>query len=112
MFAIKGRTIILYETEEAGEDDFGQPIMVENPVEVANVIIEPASNDAIVSELEVNGKHIAYVLHIPKNDNHDWQDKTVEFYDEKWKTYGDIQIYDVDMTPLSWNKKVKVERYE
>lgn len=110
--AIKGRAITLYETTEVDVDDFGHPILEESPIEVENVLIEPASNEAIVSELEVNGKRVAYTLHIPKGDEHDWRDKVVEFYGEKWRTYGDVQIYDPDLTPLSWNKKVKVEKYE
>ena len=58
------------------------------------------------------GKYIAYILHIPKGDTHNWDDATVEFYGSKWKTYGNEIIYDEDLTPLDWNKQVKVERYE
>lgn len=112
IFKIKGKTVVLYETTQVGEDEFGQPIYEETPTEIQNVLIQPADNDDVISELEINGKHIAYILHIPKKDTHDWRDKTVEFYGEKWKTYGDCQIYDPDMTPLEWNKKVMVERYE
>lgn len=110
--AIKGRKVIFFEKTEIGVDAFNQPIYEEKEVEIDNVLIEPASNDAIVSEMEVNGKHIAYTLHIPKKDDHNWNDSKVVFYDKTWQTYGDILIYDEDLTPLSWNKKVKVELYE
>lgn len=112
IFKIKGKTVVLYETTQVGEDEFGQPIYEETPTEIQNVLIEPADGDAIVSELQVNGVHLEYILHIPKGDNHDWRNKIVEFYDAKWKAYGDIKIYDEDLTPLAWNKKVMVERYE
>lgn len=109
---IKGKTITLYETVEHGFDDFNRPIIHEVATSIENVLIQPASNEAIVSELEVYGKHISYILHIPKGDNHNWSDAIVEFYGNKWKTYGEEIIYDEDLTPLSWNKQIKVERYE
>lgn len=109
---IKGKTITLYELKQVGTDDFSSPIYDEEAVTVENVLIQPATNEAIVSEIEVNGKHIAYVLHIPKGDDHNWKDATVEFYGNKWKTYGDAMIYDEELTPLEWNKQIKVERYE
>lgn len=110
--AIKGTTVKLIVKSQNGEDDFGHPIFTETEVDVDNVLIEPASNEAIVSELEVNGKHIAYILHIPKSDAHTWKDTTVKFYGQTFKTYGDCLVYDENLTPLSWNKKVKVECYE
>ena len=109
---IKGKTITLYELVETGLDDFNRPIYEEVPTTVENVLIQPATSDDIVSESEVNGKYIAYILHIPKGDTHNWDDATVEFYGSKWKTYGNAIIYDEDLTPLDWNKQVKVERYE
>lgn len=110
--AIKGRTVILHEMTQNGVDDFNHPIMEENIVEVENVLIEPASNDDVVSEIQLTGKHIAYTLHIPKGDTHNWKDAIVEFYGQSWNTFGDALIYDEELTPLSWNKKVKVESYE
>ena len=109
---IKGKTIVLYEKTETGVDSFGMPIYSEEAVEVENVLVQPASNDAIVNDFELNGKHLAYVLHIPKGDSHEWRDSVVEFNNQKWRTYGDCLEYDEDMTPLAWNKQVKVERYE
>lgn len=112
MLAIKGKTIKLYERTIVGQDPFGKDIVDELPVDVENVLIQPASNDAIVTDLQLTGKHLAYVLHIPKGDSHNWKDSKVEFNGEIWKTYGDCLEYDEEMTPLSWNKQVKVERYE
>lgn len=112
MEMIKGQTIVLHEKTQVGVDDFNAPIWEENAVEVDNVIIEPASNDAIVSEIQTTGKHVVYILHIPKNDSHNWTDARVDFYGQSWKSFGDCMVYDAMLTPLSWNKKVKVERYE
>lgn len=109
--AIKGRTITLHEMIPDGVDDFNNPIMTENVVEVENVLIEPASNDAILSEIQMSGKHVVYYLHIPKGDTHNWTDAVVDFYGQSWKVFGDALIYDEELTPLSWNKKIKVESY-
>jgi len=110
--AIKGQTVKLHEMTQNGVDGFNRPVLEETLVDVDNVLIEPASNDAILSEIQVTGKHVAYVLHIPKGDTHNWKDATVDFYGQTWKTFGDCMIYDAGLTPLDWNKKVKVERYE
>lgn len=112
MAMIKGQTVRLHEKTVVGRDPFGAALYSEQVVDVDNVLLEPASNDAVISELQLTGKHIAYILHIPKGDAHEWKDTVVEFYGDKWKTYGDCLIYDEAMTPLDWNKKVKVERYE
>lgn len=114
--AIKGRKVILYERIDTGEvDEFNAPIFDYVSTVVDNVLIEPASNDAIVNDMELYGKRMAYVLHIPKNDKHDWKDAKVVLpdpWDVVVKTYGDCMLYDADLTPLNWNKKVKVEIYE
>ena len=48
---------------------------------------------------------------IPKGDAHDWEDTVVEFFGEKWRTFG-FQVEGIeDMIPLYWNKTIKVERY-
>lgn len=112
MTLIKGKPVKLYEKTETGVDDFGHPIYSETPVIVENVLIEPATNDDITSNLEILGKYISYTLHIPKTDNHNWKDAVVEFNNQKFKTFGDCLVWDSELTPLYWNKKVKVEKYE
>lgn len=112
---IRGRTVKLYEQTQTGTDDFNHPVYSETVVEVENVLIEPASNEAVTSEYDINGKHISYILHIPKGDAHTWANSVVELPDPwntKVKTYGDCLIYDTDLTPLAWDKKIKVENYE
>ena len=109
---IKGQTVILYTRVQTGIDAFGMPVYLDIAENVENVLVEPASNDAITSEFELNGKHVSYILHIPRNDNHDWSDSVVSFYGKKWKTYGDCIIYAEQLTPLDWGKKIKVESYE
>ncbi|OUQ41417.1 hypothetical protein B5E65_12340 [Gemmiger sp. An120] len=108
---IRGITILLYEKRQTGTDAFHAPIYEETPIEVPNVLVGEPSAEDIVNEMQLYGKRIAYTLAIPKGDTHDWNDATVEFFGQKWRTYGGVTQGIEAMIPLSWNKKVKVERY-
>ena len=108
---IRGIDITLYEKTQTGKDAFGAPVYDETPVTVHNVLVgEPAAED-LVNELQLYGKRLAYTLALPKGDAHDWHDVTVEFFGQKFRTYGDVTQGIESMIPLAWNKKVKVERY-
>lgn len=108
---IKGITVRLYERTQTGVDAFNHPIYAENPMEVENVLVSPAELQEITDELQLSGKRLVYTLCIPKDDTHNWQDRTVEFFGQKWRTFGFPQQWIPDMVPMDWNQKVKVERY-
>lgn len=108
---MRGISITLYTTTQTGTDEFNRPIYAETPVTVENVLIGEPSTDDIANELNLTGKRLAYTLAIPKGDAHDWTDKTVEFFGERFKTIGEPTQGIDHLIPLSWNKKVKVERY-
>ena len=59
----------------------------------------------------LDGKKIRYQLAIPKGDDHIWEDTLVEFFGETWRTIGFTATGIEDLIPLSWNRKVWVERY-
>ena len=108
---LRGITIKLYEKTKTGEDVFGKPIYKEEPVEVENVLVAPASTDDIANNTNLSGNKAVYNLGIPKGDAHEWENKTVEFFGKKFKTVG-IPLEGIEeMIPLSWNKKVTVEYY-
>lgn len=108
---IRGITVRLYVKTQTGTDEFNAPIYTETPVDVENVLVgEPVSED-IVNSLQLYGKHVAYTLGIPKGDEHDWDNVAVEFFGQKFRTYGGVTQGIEEMIPLVWNKKVKVERY-
>lgn len=108
---IKGADVVLYERTQTGTDPFHAPIYAENAVTVENVLISPAGNEAVVNELQLSGKRLEYTLHIPKGDNHRWEGCRVDFYGQSFRVFGAVQEYAQDLTPLNWNKQVKVERY-
>lgn len=108
---MRGISITLYTTTQTGTDEFNRPVFAETPVTVENVLIGEPSTDDIVAEINMTGKRLAYTLAIPKGDINDWTDKTVEFFGERFKTIGEPTQGIDHLIPLSWNKKVKVERY-
>lgn len=108
---IKGMTITLYEKVKTGQDAFRKDIFKEEPVAVPNVLVSSMGADDIISEQQLSGKRAAYELSIPKTDSHVWEDKVVEFFGSKWKTFGFCQKLMTENTPLDWDRKIKVERY-
>lgn len=96
---------------QSGVDGFNNPVYTETPVEVENVLVTPVNTTEIVDNIQLNGKRQEYELCIPKGDNHIWEDRIVEFFGQKWRTFGIPLEYIEENLPLSWNKKVKVKRY-
>ena len=108
---LKGITIKLYEKTETGVDGFGRPIYEEVPVEVENVLVAPATTDDVKNNTNLSGDKAVYTLGIPKGDEHDWVNKTVEFFGMRFKTVGVPLVGIEELIPLSWHKKVTVEYY-
>jgi hypothetical protein len=108
---IKGIDVTLYVKTQTGVDIFNAPVYEETAETVSNVLIGEPSTDDIVNDLQLYGKRLAYTLALPKGDAHDWSKVTVEFFGQKFRTYGGVIQGIEEMIPLSWNKKVKVERY-
>lgn len=106
-----GTTVTLFEKREIGTDDFGAKIFEDVPISVENVLIAPVSSDDVLSKTDLEGKKGVYVLAIPKGDAHDWEDVEVEFFGQRWKSFGIPLEGMEEHIPLQWNKKVTVERY-
>ena len=109
---MRGITITLHNRTQTGIDDFNHPIYSESSEDVENVLIGEPSTDDITNELSLSGKRLAYTLATPKGDTHNWKDATVEFFGERFRTFGEPTQGIDHLIPLQWNKKVKVERYE
>lgn len=94
-----------------GFDAFGHPVYQDSEVSVENVLVAPTTATDAVSELDLTGRKAVYTLAIPKGDTHDWEDKEVHFFGQRWRVFG-IPLEGIEgLIPLEWNKKVMVERY-
>ena len=81
----------------------------ETRISVDNVIVSPITETEVLEMTNLNGKEAMYTLHIPKEDNNDWENTYVEFFGSRWRTIGKPIQYIEEMVPLYWNKKVRVE---
>lgn len=109
---LNGISIVLYEQTKVGQDEFNAPIIEETPVTIDNVLIGEPTSDDVANEMALYGRKIAYTMAIPKGDTHEWENCKVRFFGEDFMVYGVPSEGIESMIPLSWNKKVKVERYE
>ncbi len=118
MARISGISVILFEEIQIGEDNFGDPIYEENPVEVENVLVAEPTSDDITASTQLYGKVIRYILGIPKGDTHDWTNKKVSWTDaygvtHTVKTFG-FPITGIEEnipSQLPWHVKVRCEEY-
>ena len=109
---IRGIPVVLTVKTRTGEDAFGAPIYETQTETVENVLVAPASAEEIQDTLTLTGRRAVYTLGIPKGDTHVWEDTTVAFFGEVFHSIGPVTEGIEAMIPLSWNKKVKVERIE
>ena len=109
---IHGIPIELAVKTQTGTDSFNRPIYGTTWVTVDNVLVGQPTTEEITDELNLSGKRLDYLLGIPKGDTHDWEDTQVRFFGQTYETIGAPTQGIEDMIPLSWNKKVKVMRYE
>lgn len=112
MGVIKGIPVTLYTQTETGVDAFNRTTYTETPVTVNNVLVGRPSEQEVLDTLNLTGRRVIYVLGIPKGDTHDWEDKTVEFCGQKFRTIGMPITGIQNLTPLDWGQNVRVERYE
>lgn len=108
---LHGMTVQLVEQREVGIDPIGNPIYTEMLVDIPDVLVGQPTADDMTTSISVYGKTCAFVLGIPRTDNHDWTDKEVVIFGQKYKTIG-YPMRGIDANiPLRWNRNVKVERY-
>lgn len=108
-----GITVILFDKTQTGTDPLNHPIYTETPVPVANVLVAPLSDSEILETYNLTGRKAVYQMGIPKGDTHEWTaGKKVRFKGKDYRIIG-LPTEGIDkLIPLSWNLKVKVERYE
>lgn len=111
MAFLEGIPVILHDKVQTGTDAFKAPVFEETAVVVENVLVCPVSTDGIVGDNQPEGKRAVYELCIPKENTNVWEDRVVEFFGQRWKTFGIPLQWQESLIPGPWNRKVKVERY-
>lgn len=110
---MRGITVTLYDRTRVGTDPLNNPVYSETAVAVDNVLVAPMSDTEVLEVYNLTGRKAVYQMGIPKGDAHEWTaGKRVSFFGEDWRIIGLPQEGIEDLIPLSWNKKVRVERYE
>ena len=107
---LKGITIQLSVKELMGSDPFGMRTEKETLVDIPGCLVGQPSSDDITQTMEMYGKKIAYVVGVPKGDNHTWEDTDVIIWGERFHTIGFPETGIQENIPLAWGKNVKVER--
>lgn len=108
---MKTITVKLIEKTQTSTDPFGAPVFSEQEVDVAGCLVGMPTADQISQTLEMYGKHIAYVVGVPKGDTHKWTDTDVIIAGERYRTIGYPETGIQENIPLQWGQNVKVERY-
>ncbi len=109
---LKGISVILYNRIRTGQNELGEDVYEEAPETVEDVLVAPSTNEDLINDIRRYGKKAEYILAIPKGDTHVWEDRTVEFFGRRWRTFGFVEQGIEELVPTRWHKKVRVERYE
>lgn len=110
---MRGITVTLYERTQTGTDALNHPIYSETAETIDNVLVAPSGSVEVLEQYNLEGRKSDYVMAIPKGDTHEWTaGKKVGFFGAYWRII-EMPEEGIDwLIPLSWNKKVRVERYE
>ena len=110
---MRGITVPLYDRTQTGKDALNKPIYTETAVQVDNVLVAPSASMEVLEPTNLDGRRGDYTMAIPKGDTNDWSaGKKVSFFGHDWRIIEMPEEGIEWLIPLSWNKKVRVERYE
>ena len=112
MGKIVGIDVTLHQKTIGGYNAFNEPVYVDSTVTVKNVLVAPTTSDDVIDQHSLEGRKEVYTLAIPKGDTHDWENQVIEFWGKRYKSFGMSLEGIEENIPLSWNKKVTVERIE
>ena len=109
---MKGVTVTLHVRTQSGVDGLNNPTYTETTKPVADVLVGEPTTEEIDSSISLYGKKVEYMLGLPKGNADNWEDTTVEFFGQRFRTFGKV-IQGIEANvPTRWHKKVRVERCE
>lgn len=107
---MRGITVLLHVKTQTGVDSYNNPVYSDDTVAVEDVLVGQPSTEEALSTISLYGKRVEYMLGLPKGDEHQWEDTEVEFFGQKFKTFGGVMQGIEANVPTRWHKKVRVER--
>ena len=110
MTLLPTETVSLIQKSQTSTDDFGAPIYSESEIAIDGACVYPTSSEDMTDTLNLTGKKSVYTVCIPKGDANNWTNTKVMIRGEAFKTIGAPISW--TETPLEWNKRIEVERYE
>ena len=111
MSKIKGVSVVLHQRTIDSYDPLGNPIYTTTDKTVDNVLWNVSTADDLIDKTRLEGTQELYTLSIPKGNTDAWLENTVTFNGKTFHCYAESEGIDA-LTPLAWNKKVFVERYD
>lgn len=111
MGKIKGMDVVLHVRTYKSDDTAGNPTYTYADATVSNVLVAPTTADDLIDNSRLEGTKELYTLGIPKGDTHVWLENTVTFFGKTFHCYAEQEGIEANI-PLSWHKKVFVERYD
>ena len=108
---IQGISVTLTERTRTGVNEINEPVYEETEVTVENVLVGSPKTDETNDALKLYGKTLAYMLHIPKGDTHNWENAVVTFYGRTFRTFGLPMTLIKENIPeaIPWNTRIQVE---
>lgn len=104
-------TVQLAIKSSTSTDAFGAPIETEQLVDIPGCLVGQPTSEELNDTMSVYGKQIAFVVGVPKGDNHSWVDTDVIIFGNRYRTIGYPSTGIQANIPLKWGMNVKVERY-
>ena len=111
MGKIKGVSVVLHVRSVKENDPLGNPIYKYKDVTVNNVLWNATTASDLIDTSRLEGTKELYTLAIPKGDANTWLENTVTFRGKTYHCYAESEGME-SLTPLEWNKKVLVERFD
>lgn len=109
---MRGVSVNLIQRTSTGTDILGNQVWSEDPVTVENVLVGQPTTDDIVTTTQIHGKRLEYWIGIPKGDEHNWENALVEFFGQRFETFGHVEKGIDALVPTAWNAKIRCARYD
>ena len=104
---IKGETVTVECKYPVGTDEFNQTVYGTAELEVADVLVAPASGSDVIESNRPDGAQVRYTLHFPKSYIGKLDGLRVKVRGEWLDIVGSPRRYTAENTPGKWNMQAE-----